>query len=145
MTDELIKTNEIDCGDEVFITGLFKHYAGNTRNSPIVRIGNIALMPSEKIQVNEHLIDAYLIESRSISGLSGSPVFVNLGDVRKLDDKVMHAKGDHIPPLFGLICGHFDSKKEGVDAISDMTSNQEKINVGIAIITPVAKLAEMLN
>jgi hypothetical protein len=83
MTNELIQANEIDCGDEVFITGLFKHHAGNSRNSPIVRIGNIALMPSEKIQLENHLMDAYLIESRSIGGLSGSPVFVNLGDVRK--------------------------------------------------------------
>ncbi len=145
LTNELIKTNEIDCGDEVFITGLFKHHAGNIKNSPIVRMGNIALMPSEKIQVRQLTIDAYLIESRSTGGLSGSPVFVNLGDVRKFGNEVKHAQGEHIPLLFGLVCGHFDSTHEEIDAITDSTRNQEKINVGIAIVTPAAKLAEMLN
>ena len=38
LTDELIKANEIDCGDEVFITGLFKHHVGHIKNSPIARI-----------------------------------------------------------------------------------------------------------
>lgn len=144
MTNDLVKQNEIDCGDEVFITGLFKHHTGNIRNSPIVRIGNIALMPSENIQIDDHFIDAYLIESRSIGGLSGSPVFVNLGDVRKLGNQIKHAEGEHIPLLFGIVHGHFDSKAGEIDAVTS-TGDQEKINVGIAIVTPVAKLAEMFD
>jgi hypothetical protein len=46
--------------------------------------------------------------------------------------------------LFGLVYGHFDSKSGEIDAVTSST-DQEKINVGIAIITPVAKLAEMLD
>ena len=54
---------------------------GRDRNFPIVRTGHIAMMPDEKIpKVKigdwEGNADAYLIESRSIGGWSGSPVFV---------------------------------------------------------------------
>ncbi len=82
---ERIRTDEIECGDEVFITGLFKHHHGESKNLPIVRIGNLAMMANEKVQVKDSRIDAHLIESRSIGGLSGSPVFVNLGTVRRLE------------------------------------------------------------
>ena len=84
VTPEFINENEIDVGDEVIITGLFRHHHGTNRNLPIVRIGNISAMPGEKIQTKEALMDGYLIEARSIGGLSGSPVFTNLGIIRKL-------------------------------------------------------------
>ena len=78
MTEKVIKENEIEVGEEVFVTGLFSHHHGQSKNIPIVRVGNISAMPEEKIQTKEHLMDAYLIEARSIGGLSGSPVFVIL-------------------------------------------------------------------
>ena len=40
---------KIGVGDEVFIAGLFVKHSGRQRNSPIVRMGNIAQMPSEGI------------------------------------------------------------------------------------------------
>ena len=65
-------------GDEIFIVGLFKSHYGKQRNRPIIRIGNVAAMPEEPVYTKYcGYIDAYLIETRSISGLSGSPVFVN--------------------------------------------------------------------
>ena len=145
MNDELITQYEIGVGDEVLITGLFHHHPGNDRNSPIVRIGNISLMPQEKVLVENRLREAYLIESRSIGGLSGSPVFVNLGDIRKFGTQIKYAQGEHIPILFGIICGHFDTKKREIDAISDSTDEQKQINVGIAVVTPVNKLVELLH
>ena len=147
MTDDLINENEIDCGDEVFIAGLFKHYVGNIKNSPIIRIGNISLMPREIINVHGNPMEAYLIESRSTSGLSGSPVFVNLGDIRRIQDQVKYAQGEQIPPLFGLIYGHFDSTDGEMDTVISikLNNNQTKINAGIAIVTPVNKLKEILD
>ena len=81
--DKFILENEVGVGDEVFITGLFSHHHGNHKNIPIVRTGNIASMPEEKIQTQNYLREAFLIEARSIGGLSGSPVFLNLGIVKK--------------------------------------------------------------
>ena len=42
---------------------------------PILRMGNLAAYPQERVQVEGVEMDAYLIEARSIGGLSGSPVF----------------------------------------------------------------------
>jgi len=73
-----IDKNGVGIGDDIFMIGLFRHHHGKLRNLPIVRLGNIAAMPEEKIQTKYHLMDGYLIEVRSIGGLSGSPVFTNL-------------------------------------------------------------------
>lgn len=76
ITDKIMQENEVGLGDEVFITGLFCHHYGSSRNIPIVRVGNIACLTEEKIYTKAYgEMDAYLIESRSIGGLSGSPVF----------------------------------------------------------------------
>ena len=99
LTEEIIKENEIGLGDEVVISGLFKYHFGDKRNIPIVRTGNIAGFHEEKIPTkNFGLMDAHLIECRSISGLSGSPVFVNIGMIRRVNDlpKIMNGK----PPLY---------------------------------------------
>lgn len=144
LTKEVENTTEISCGEEVVITGLFKHYTGTSRNSPIVRVGNIALMPSEIINVSGQNRDVYLIESRSIGGLSGSPVFVNLGHTRIIGGEIKQA-GEYILPLFGVMLGHFDSDKNDIDCVSDSGSLKGQVNSGIAIVTPVAKLIEMLN
>lgn len=66
-------------GDEIFMVGLFKSHHGKERNVPIVRLGTIAAMPEEPIYTKYcGFMDAYLVEVRSIAGLSGSPVFLNV-------------------------------------------------------------------
>jgi hypothetical protein len=81
-TEGVIKAWGIDVGDEVFLTGLFAPHFGHRKNIPIVRVGNISAMLHEKVSTAFREIDAYLIEARSIGGLSGSPVFVNVSGVR---------------------------------------------------------------
>ena len=59
--------------------------AGERRNLPVVHFGSIALLPGdERIPVRDwerpwenctRKIEGYLVESHSIQGLSGSPVF----------------------------------------------------------------------
>ena len=84
-------------GDEVFVVGLFRHRHGTQRNIPIVRVGNLAALTEEKVATNDFgLVDAYLIEARSIGGLSGSPVFLNLWVVRHVEKQVKHATGGPI-------------------------------------------------
>lgn len=145
LDEEKIKQNGIDCGDEVFITGLFKHHFGEKKNIPIVRVGNIAMMPEEKLHLKDRVMDAYLIECRSISGISGSPVFINYGLVREIDGIVKFKQGEQIPSLLGLVHGHFDTNSNEIDTIDSTTGNDEKINVGIAIVIPVKDLSNLLN
>ena len=143
VTADVISKEGVGCGDEVFITGLFTQHFGLQRNLPIVRIGNIACMPSEPVQTTEYgPIEAYLVEARSIGGLSGSPVFLHLSGMRKGSLKL------GVEPIYwlGLMHGHFDLMNTGVvDAITQDNLYNLKINMGIAIVVPVAKILEVLN
>ena len=102
----------IGVGSDVFITGLFHVHTGYNDNLPVVRVGNIAAMPQEKVKTALGDMDVYLIECRSIGGLSGSPVFV-----------VPHSR---VPRdsmeffLLGLIHGHFDTSSLGIDSAEDV-------------------------
>ena len=139
--ENYINSNEVEPGDEVFIVGLFRHHHGSRKNLPIIRIGNIAAMAEEKIQTKEHLMDGYLIEARSIGGLSGSPVFTNLGLQRAFSPS---AKPTGNPvSLLGLIYGHFDSFAFRIDEVVEDDDERISINTGIAIVTPITKLTEL--
>lgn len=143
LTDEVQTKIQFGVTDEVIVTGLFTHRAGNRRNVPIVRIGNIAsLNHEEKVSTKLGEMPAYLIECRSIGGLSGSPVFVLTGVERALNGKVLN--GDSHVYLLGLIHGHYDvldSAIDEVDAAGGLTAN--RVNTGIAIVTPFWRLQKV--
>lgn len=62
-------------GTEVFFVGRFLHHQGRERNHPTVRFGNIAQMPWEPVRTGRGIRqEAFLVEARSESGYSGSPV-----------------------------------------------------------------------
>ncbi len=148
-TPEAMAANEVGLGDEVIVVGLFRHHQGSRRNIPIVRVGNLAAMNEEQVSTKSlGLIDAYLIEARSIGGLSGSPVFLNLGVVRYIGNAVKHATNGPIHMLLGLVHGHFDVASSSIDdALSDFDQalTVERVNTGIAIVVPFEKLLETLN
>lgn len=144
VTDQVIADEGIGPGDEVFITGLFVNHYGKRRNLPIIRIGNIALMPEEPVQTKQFgLIDAYLIECRSIGGLSGSPAFVHLAEARLVNKEVQMKL-----PLFywlGLVHGHWDLKVQDTDSLLVDLFNVERVNMGIAIVVPAVKVMEVID
>ena len=86
---------KIRVGSPVGLTGLFVHHHGSSRNIPIVRSGNIAAMTDEPVSTRRGLMTAFLVEVRSIGGLSGSPVF---------------AEGVAETGVIGLVHGHFDQR-----------------------------------
>lgn len=143
-TDEVIRAEGIGVGEEVFLTGLFINHYGKERNIPIVRIGNIAAMPEERVQTRDFgAIEAYLVEARSIGGLSGSPVFAHLVGVRHVGKTSKLESGKVY--LLGLMHGHWDSPVTGTDELTEDTLETERVNMGIAIVVPVSKVLEVLN
>lgn len=146
-SEALIKKLNIGPGDEVFIAGLFVPHHGKKKNIPIVRIGNIAAMPEEKVDTRRFgPIDAYLIEARSIRGLSGSPVFVHMGFIRNLEGQTKLSPQDYGNFLFlGIMHGHSDSKLTEADEVAEDDGTGGQINVGIGIVVPVSKILEVLN
>jgi len=140
--DETIQRESIGPGDDLVVIGLFTHRFGKQRNNPIVRSGIIAGMPDDPlIDQDDRPYFAYLVELRSIGGLSGSPVFVFLHPGRvqerkiKLESKVF---------LLGLIRGHWDYRKPA-DLVDFLGNELEYVNMGIGIVTPVQEISRILH
>ncbi len=144
-TEDVIRDRDIGVGDDAFLTGLFSNHYGRDRNIPIVRVGSIAAMPGEKVEVDFFgtavLIDAYLLEARSIGGLSGSPVFVVTSGFR--GGGVIHAGPQFY--LLGLMRGHWDVRLSAADAVITDEQRREAVNMGIAVVVPASKILDLTN
>jgi hypothetical protein len=152
--EAIIEEHNIGVGDEVFITGLFTKVVETTRNIPIVRTGTVAMIPGEKIPFGKDLIEAYLIESRSIGGLSGSPVFVRETlrmEVFTASGRILDSASKPLPPnqileiqgtgqfyFFGSVIGHWDLPR------SATITESEALNMGISPIVPAHKIREII-
>jgi len=149
LNQHTIDDQNVSLGDDVFMTGLFVRHAGKEKNIPIVRAGNIAAMPEEQVYSKVFgNMDAYLIELRSLGGLSGSPVFLHLSGNRVMKDggnvtRVGH-RGFY---LLGVLHGHWDLDSAIQDVITEdyQINDREKINTGIGIAIPAIKILETLN
>lgn len=144
-TPQNYPTLGIGTGDEVFITGLFSLAKGSRRNMPIVRLGSIAMMPEGKIPTRDFgEIDAYLVETRSFGGVSGSPVFV-----RPTTDTGRAMRGSVVGGsrhfyLLGLMHGHWEIDPNAINQVN-IKGVDEGVNLGIAIVVPTYKIVEVLN
>ena len=147
VTEEVNHAQVVGPGDEVFLPGLFVNHHGNMQNVPIVRVGNIAAMPEEPVRTKMlGAIDAYLVESRSIGGLSGSPVFLNMGFVRHTSfapgaELRLHT-GQRTWYLLGVMHGHWEV--DVAEASMDEVGSGEYVNMGIAVVTPIEKVLALL-
>ena len=141
VTDKLIKDYGIGIGDEIQVIGLFTSRFGMQKNIPILRSGIIAAMPDEPMQDQNTGLPyyAYLTESRSVGGLSGSPVFVYLDhgrDIKKITNSIKVL-------LLGVIRGHW--KTDAPPNSMRFTSEElEEINMGIAEVTPIQEVLKIL-
>ena len=138
----------IGIGDEVFAVGLFTEVIGATQNWPVVRHGNIAMMPTEQIDTELGYADVYLVEARSLGGLSGSPVFVrNTGapaDPSKVGGSgIMFGTGKHTK-LLGLMHGHWDIRESEMNKPFFTHDRKNGVNYGVAIVVPAMKIFETL-
>jgi hypothetical protein len=142
-TDQRIKDFDIGLGDELYISGLFTRFLGGTKLTPIVRTGNIAMIPEEKLPVDGFGdMEAYLAEGRSIGGLSGSPAFVRntvMTPMQTADGKLASMSGLGGSHLLGLVHEHYDIH------YAFTRSKAEIINMGVSIIVPAKKILETLH
>lgn len=151
--DEFIVEKKVGVGDEVFFIGLFTQHFGTAKPLPIIRFGNISLMPYEPVKITPEPgttpieIEAYLVEARSWGGQSGSPTFVHFPPSR-------HPGVITIPqwplkePLFrllGLVSGHFDITKN-VDFNGEfLPEGKVSHNAGIGVVIPAKYIQQLLD
>jgi len=169
ITEKIISAFDIGPGDETFMVGRFVNHEGRQRNTPSLRFGNIAQMPFEPIKMNGlPPQDAFLVETRSIAGYSGSPVFVYLPPQPDLSKyPTVHAavlKGEMKIPginpkrmafdvrlgpwVLGIDFCHIHDKEPVLSRITETPVSPEwyvKSNTGMAGVIPAWKIFEILN
>jgi hypothetical protein len=148
-TDEYIAQHKIIEGDKVFFIGLFSEHAGLERSQPIVRFGNISLMPREPLPLrlqpeSDHTtsVDAYLVEARSWGGHSGAPAFVYYADTDR--QPVLVTQKSEPPALLGLVHGHYEIKQDVAFLGDILGSGKVPVNAGMAAVIPAQKVIDVL-
>jgi len=157
ISDEKREQLGIGIGDEVFMVGLFGYVKGKSRSIPIVRVGNIAMFPDERVKVKtlrpetleeETLeVEGFLVEARSIRAASGSPVFARRTiTIHQTFHKWGTSEYEDVGAtaatlyLIGLVCAHWDI--EPSELVGDEST--QGVNVGIAVIIPAQKILDTL-
>jgi hypothetical protein len=153
---EYLESQHVGPGDEVFFAGLFTGHAGSTHNEPIVRFGNISMMPREPVEIenadgSRTGVRAFLVEARSWGGQSGSPAFVWLSPLRNPGVLTLPEIDPHKPlplsaqpRLLGLVCGHYDISRDIAFKGEGNKSATVRMNAGVAIVIPSADIATEL-
>ncbi len=149
----LISTPDIGAGsvvpgDEVFMAGWFSLSSDGDSNLPIIRHGNIAMLPKNQIQTPYGYADVHLIEARSIGGLSGSPAFVRPPlrygiEMPKGTTAYFDAIGEF--RLLGVVHGHWDINEKDLNSSTIKPVQEHGVNIGIGIVVPAAKILETIN
>jgi hypothetical protein len=151
-TPERLEELNVGIGDDVLMLGRFVGHTGRQRNQPLARFGNIAMMPGERVKDGRGLlVDACLVEMRSMPGFSGSPVFivVGAGSYRGTyggEKKMMPFYSETIG-LLGIDTGHKPLTNPVLEKHTRKPSEPEQVveqNSGVAIVAPYYKIREVL-
>jgi hypothetical protein len=151
-----LMAKEIGIGDEVWFPGLFSltQQESDKRNIPILRLGNIAMMPRLPVPTEMGPMEAYLVEARSIGRISGSPVFARRTISILWNDeagipgkpiKALHGMTGEVN-LIGMMHGHWDVKESEINQPRiEVAKKGQGVNLGIAIVVPFHKIMETIN
>ena len=144
LTPQLISENQFGVGDDIFAAGMFTRHIGDIQNRPIVRTGTIASMLGEKVETNRGLVEVYLVEARSIAGLSGSPVFLQVAPLRVLPGgEVSQAQG-RVHYFLGVMQGHHVTQHPMDVASPDEDYSPGDMNTGIGVVMPAERVIEVV-
>jgi len=134
-------------GDEVFMLGRFISHNSLQLNQPLARFGNIAMMPGQTVKDGRGLdVEAFLVEMRSLSGFSGSPVFVYMGPGTYRGNGEMMPFYSETIGLIGIDTGHKVANVK-IESNTDEMHNQLSVplNTGISIVAPMWRIDELLD
>jgi hypothetical protein len=139
-TADQIRTQAIDAGDPVLFAGYFYQFFGQNRLAPIVRHGTLAMMPKEKLSTTlQKPGQLYLADVHAFHGNSGSPLFVDVGGIRRgriSSDSYL---------LIGIISGYYPEGESFSVPAATVLTGEVHDNSGIATVVPVEELSMLLN
>jgi hypothetical protein len=151
----IVQSMNIGPGDEAFVVGRFINHEGKQQNTPSVRFGCVAQMPGEPVRQDTGFEqESFLVESRSIGGYSGSPVFVFIpaaSERQGVEDWISKILLSHGPWLLGVDWGHINDWSPVRNAVGEPINPgqpdnmQVRMNTGMMAVVPSWKLAELLD
>lgn len=146
ITQEMIWKYNIGPGDGTIMVGRFIGHDGRQRNTPTVKTGVISMMPLEPVVLPSGIKqDAFLVETRSLGGYSGSPVIVRIPWWELRPDKEL-IEGKEYHWLLGIDCGHVPIYEDIVDAGGKKLPDlKAKSNSGMMTVIPTWKIQEILD
>jgi hypothetical protein len=136
----------VGIGDEVFIVGLLRTHQGKGKITPAVRTGHIAMMAQERIKTENYgYAKMRLIEAFTLSGFSGSPVFVR--ETLSFPRRTARGSGFFLALgdiyLLGLLHGIVHvSPSEEVKSIPDL---DQRWHAGISTVVPAEHILEIID
>lgn len=147
LTLDAIKEHRIGVGDDVVTAGMFTRHIHHTTNRPIVRAGIISAMADAPVETSRGFVHAYLVEVRSIAGLSGSPVFVQMAPIRIVPDdsgggSVVATRG-HFWYFMGVMLGHHVTSDPN-EVVSPDPYSPADMNAGLGVVVPWERLLELV-
>jgi hypothetical protein len=147
VTPDRLNELNMGVGDEVVMIGRFISHDGIQINQPLARFGNIAMMPDHSVKDGRGIkVEAYLVEMRSLSGFSGSPVFVYMGPGTYRGNGMMMPFYKEVIGLMGIDTGHKVISEKVINNQSGNCKNAEvRLNTGISIVSPSWKIKEVLD
>jgi hypothetical protein len=150
LTQEEVEEHHIGPGDEVIMAGRFISHEGRQRNTPTARFGNISMLPWEPIpQPSGVAQESFLVEMRSLSGFSGSPVFVYIpaNMTRVYRDGVRHT-GEGGLWLLGVDWAHLRVYEDVLESDRKTKVSGDLVveaNSGQMAVVPAWRLQDLLD
>lgn len=145
LTEEQLDAEGAGVGDDCLMVGCFSPHPGIKANLPVVRFGNISLLPKEPVHIPERGFhqECFLVEMRSRGGFSGSPVFL----LNTVAEPHTHHE---IKETLGICCGHMQqwrpvkAKKKEHSAATTIDGWEMADNSGVAMVIPAWKIQQIL-
>jgi hypothetical protein len=144
ITDELVNEKGVFVGDEIIMIGRFRVHTGKKKNLPVAMFGYISMMPEEPIYNNKTKLmqESYLVEMRSISGFSGSPVLLWIPPLSPRPYSNFVDPNSHTR-LLGVCWGYINVAERARD-ISDQ-EYELKLNSSMAAVVPFQKVMDLID
>lgn len=151
----VIADYDVGVGDDVMTVGRFISHDGGLVNKPSIRFGNISMMPTT-ISFRGVDQECYLVETRSLRGSSGSPVFLTMYDAQRRHLNLHPDEAVHPPQntwLLGIACADVPYEEEvnkrtidedGYESIED-TNYFALSNSGQMAVIPAWKIYDFLD
>lgn len=137
-------------GDDVFIPSVFSGHVGEQHNIPVIRFGHVASLPLEPMRYGSPTVPAFLIETRSLGGISGAPVLLHLDPGAPRNSPKGHESGNirMVPyALIGMVLGAHGGGY-GTDFAADpdgTTVNADaQFNAGLSLVLPMQHVLDLL-